>query len=208
MRSVHATRVKAPSSSLLRFLRLQTDNICFFSPNKTITPSPRSCPQSSVRSFPPRWRAVQAPARWLSTVPRRQAMVESSLLDLDFMRHEPRHHLLRHPPSWPTLTTSGRVTGQFSPEHRSFKRYRSSDNRPLLERLWHPRRKRPEGDLKPDDLPPLPGLLGDAGETTLGRSVVKASNELKLRCTEFDGNGNVTLVNGEFKKAALIARVR
>jgi len=42
----------------------------------------------------------------------------------------------------------------------------------------------------------------------LGRSLAgKASNELKLRCTEFDENGNVTLVNGEFKKSELIAKV-
>ena len=41
----------------------------------------------------------------------------------------------------------------------------------------------------------------------IGRSVAgKASNEMKLRCTEFDENGNVTLVNGEFKKSELIAR--
>ena len=42
----------------------------------------------------------------------------------------------------------------------------------------------------------------------LGRNLSgKASNELKLRCTEFDENGNVTLVNGEFKKSELIAKV-
>jgi hypothetical protein len=29
-----------------------------------------------------------------------------------------------------------------------------------------------------------------------------------LRCTEFDENGNVTLVNGEFRKSELIAKVR
>lgn len=33
-----------------------------------------------------------------------------------------------------------------------------------------------------------------------------ASNDLKLRCTEFDSNGNVTLVSGEFKKSELIAK--
>ena len=30
--------------------------------------------------------------------------------------------------------------------------------------------------------------------------------DLKLRCTEFDGNGSVTLVSGEFKKSELIAK--
>ena len=43
----------------------------------------------------------------------------------------------------------------------------------------------------------------------IGRGLAaKASNELKLRCTEVDGNGVVTLVNGEFKKSELIAKVR
>jgi hypothetical protein len=35
---------------------------------------------------------------------------------------------------------------------------------------------------------------------------LKPSTELKLRCTEFDENGNVVLVNGEFKKQELIAK--
>ncbi|MCJ1251193.1 magnesium ion transporter [Trapelia coarctata] len=46
----------------------------------------------------------------------------------------------------------------------------------------------------------------DGGGATVGRAVGKAPNELKLRCTEFDENGKVTLVNGEFKKSELIAK--
>jgi len=48
-------------------------------------------------------------------------------------------------------------------------------------------------------------LDDDAG---LGGRIIKPSSELKLRCTEFDENGNVTLVNGEFRKSELIAKVR
>ena len=33
---------------------------------------------------------------------------------------------------------------------------------------------------------------------------MKPSHDLRLRCTEFDGNGNVTLVNGEFRKSELM----
>lgn len=79
----------------------------------------------------------------------------------------------------------------------------------LREGFW--RRLRPSSgntanrNLRQDDLPPLQGFLeGDAG---LGGRIVKPSNELKLRCTEFDENGNVTLVNGEFRKHELIAKV-
>lgn len=52
-------------------------------------------------------------------------------------------------------------------------------------------------------------MLDDTdGGLSLARALAaKASNELRLRCTEFDMNGNVTLMNGEFKKSELIARV-
>ncbi|KAI7200088.1 cora-domain-containing protein [Hortaea werneckii] len=59
-------------------------------------------------------------------------------------------------------------------------------------------------NLLQDDLPPLPGFLDDS--VGLGGRKIKPSNELKLRCTEFDENGNVTLVNGEFRKSELIAK--
>ena len=36
----------------------------------------------------------------------------------------------------------------------------------------------------------------------------KAALEPRLRCTEVDENGNVILLDGEFKKSELIARVR
>lgn len=51
---------------------------------------------------------------------------------------------------------------------------------------------------------PLSSFLDESAG--LGR-IAKPVNELKLRCTEFDENGRVTLVNGEFKKSELIAKV-
>lgn len=53
------------------------------------------------------------------------------------------------------------------------------------------------------NLPPLASFLDDAQSP--GR-ILKASTEPRLRCTEFDKNGNVTVVNGEFKKTELIAK--
>ncbi len=41
---------------------------------------------------------------------------------------------------------------------------------------------------------------------SLGR-IMRPANELKMRCTELDEHGNVTLVSGEFKKSELIAKV-
>lgn len=85
----------------------------------------------------------------------------------------------------------------------------SDDAKTWLRMLWGVKQKgrRP---LKPSDLPGT-RAYDEAAETSmfnLGRSMsVKAANEPKLRCTEFDENGNVVLVNGEFKKTELIAKV-
>lgn len=64
-----------------------------------------------------------------------------------------------------------------------------------------PRQRDPR--LKANDLPPFPDGSSEMGAPVLGRTT-KAANELKLRCTQFDENGNVTLVNGEYKKQDLI----
>jgi magnesium transporter len=71
---------------------------------------------------------------------------------------------------------------------------------------WQQVRPKKTAPLQPNDLPPLPRLLDDAGAASLGR-IVKPTNELRMRCTEFDGDGKVTLVNGAFKKSELIAKV-
>jgi magnesium transporter len=58
--------------------------------------------------------------------------------------------------------------------------------------------------------PPLPfkdTIDTPVGFDSLGR-MTRAANELKMRCTELDEQGNVTMVSGEFKKSELIARVR
>jgi len=65
-------------------------------------------------------------------------------------------------------------------------------------------RQKPVGPLQPNDIPAASGFLDD--NASLSR-IVKPINELQLRCTEFDENGNVTLVNGAFKKSELIAKV-
>jgi magnesium transporter len=63
--------------------------------------------------------------------------------------------------------------------------------------------------LKPDDLP----CSDDVGELNSMFSAprmqtAKAALEPRLRCTEVDENGKVILVDGEFKKSELIAKVR
>lgn len=50
---------------------------------------------------------------------------------------------------------------------------------------------------------------GDTSMFSLGRHIsAKAAAQPKLRCTELDENGNVSMASGEFKKSELIAKVR
>ncbi|KAH3908635.1 hypothetical protein HBI56_074980 [Parastagonospora nodorum] len=54
--------------------------------------------------------------------------------------------------------------------------------------------------------PPTEDAPGSTGfGSSLGR-IMRPANELKMRCTELDEHGNVTLVSGEFKKSELIAK--
>ncbi|KZF20817.1 cora-domain-containing protein [Xylona heveae TC161] len=94
-------------------------------------------------------------------------------------------------------------------------RHSSSDTRvPWLRRLFEfkagKKDKYPARGSRHQLSPPRPSFLDDGTESSIssaGRGLaLKAPNELKLRCTEFDENGNVTLVNGEFRKAELIAK--
>lgn len=195
--------VRAPSSTLLRILRTQSENFCFFTQNTQANGYTNTTP---LRRIPPEKTLPrgQPSRRYFSTSPCPQATVEASVLNLDFLR-----------PAWkaepPTFTWSGQAVASAHQLRNSLNRTRhaSTDTWPLLRRLWGFNRRKSADALKRNDLPSFPGFLGDGAETTLGRSIAgKASNELKLRCTEIDGNGNVTLVNGEFRKAELIAKVQ
>ena len=202
MRPAPGLTVSAPSSSLLRFLRAQSEQICFFTPSRAAT-----CQNPQTRTTPsnqqPR-NAFLTGTRSLTTTRRHQANVESSLLNLDFLRPAAKHVL----PNFLTLESAQRPWAAFPPRIAPTYRHGSTDSRPLLGRLWK-QEKRKEKSLKPTDLPPLPSFLDEFGGTNLGRNKTgKPGNELKLRCTEFDANGNVTLMDGEFKKSELIAKVR
>ncbi|KAF7717890.1 Uncharacterized protein PECH_002710 [Penicillium ucsense] len=82
----------------------------------------------------------------------------------------------------------------------------STNRRPLLRRLLDLRRGKV---VDPKNHRNTNQAVTDEGTElfNLGRGLAaKASNELRLRCTEFDKSGNVTLVNGEFRKSELIAK--
>ncbi|KAF2465988.1 cora-domain-containing protein [Lindgomyces ingoldianus] len=76
-------------------------------------------------------------------------------------------------------------------------------------RVWHLWGSGKHRTTKPreEHTSPLTSFLDDNGGGLggLGR-VTRPTNELKLRCTELDEQGNVTMVSGEFKKSELIAK--
>ncbi len=195
------------SISLPRMLRSQTQKKSFFTPSLISISVLHSnwLPQPLSRRYGN--TLCWSSARHSSTSHYHQAIVEASILNLDFLRPSHRKGNWNSPdlapPSSHNIRTSPRPlrigTGC---------RHVSKRSRSFLQWCWPPTKKPGESALRPDDLPLLPSFLNDANGSILGRSKVgKPSNELKLRCTEVNENGDVTLVNGEFKKSELIAKV-
>ncbi|KAL8626486.1 hypothetical protein Q9189_007813, partial [Teloschistes chrysophthalmus] len=184
--------VPAPSFDLLRFLRSQAEDLWFFSPNtKTVHPRPlirKPFRRNTLNSFP-------HPARAFGTTKPCRTTLEASLWNFDLLRHPPRHE-----------DAAARTSAALAPPNRSLARHASTEDTSLLGRLWEKRRKASTA-IKDEQTTPLPSLLEDPNATTYGRSKAgKAANELRLRCTEINEHGDVTLVNGEFKKSELIAK--
>ncbi|KAL8773514.1 MAG: hypothetical protein Q9209_001618 [Squamulea sp. 1 TL-2023] len=201
MNGAYKTHIPAPSSSLLRFLRSQVEETCFFSSNTRIERCPPSSQKVCRVSNRSTLNGLPSSTRSFGTSQLRPATVESSFLNLDFLKHPPRQD--NTTTRIPTTTSSA---GSPQDWGGSPVRHASTEDHPLLRRLWD-KSRRTHPVLKEGDLPPLPGFLDENNGTSLGRGKAgKAANELKLRCTEINENGDVTLVNGEFKKSELIAK--
>ncbi|KAI9809317.1 MAG: magnesium ion transporter [Sarcosagium campestre] len=204
----------APSSNLLKFLKAQSESRSFPSPKPrngiwTADRVPRRV-QCQRQHFPYRtWPLPSSRVRTLSTSSHRAASIRpgSPNAKVDIPRLS---HMTNMTPTGSQCQTrsSAPLSMPWINLQRSGIRQASTGHRPWLKRIMDLGRGKTSGRSKPEDYPA--GFLGDATETppvSFGRSVSgKASNELKLRCTEFDECGNVTLVNGEFKKSELIAK--
>lgn len=198
--------VSAPSSSLLRFLRSQSEEICCFTTNPAVAVRQRH-QNRALRESSNKTTRLRLPSsvRNFATSQRRGASVEVSRWTADSLRRAPVQKVFKVP-AFATTTRPGTLVSFDSHAESIHRRYASIDTWPLLNRIF--KQRKADSALKPNDLPPLPSFLDDAAGTTLGRNKPgKGSNELKLRCTELNENGNVTLVNGEFKKSELIAKV-
>ncbi|RHZ57577.1 magnesium ion transporter, partial [Aspergillus turcosus] len=118
-----------------------------------------------------------------------------------------RSHSSPRPQIWLCTGQAGRSSSIFPFSNAQYSRSVSTKSRPLLRRLFDLGRSKSAADKH--NPRGGPALIDDAteGGFNIGRGLAaKVSNELRLRCTEFDKNGNVTLVNGEFKKSELIAK--
>ncbi|KAK9776342.1 putative Magnesium transporter [Seiridium cardinale] len=189
-----SARLPVPSLGLLRFLRSQSENMSFFSPNHA---SAHHFGHASRRALCSARRQLKAPAQ---DPYRQETQLQASLLNLQ--------HLL--PNRAPKVYRLPRSQQSISPASSLGVRYKSSSDScgpTLRERLWGPRMRKISSELKPDD---LPAHEEDSDTTSIFNTrrqrAQQAALEPRLRCTEVDENGNAILVDGEFKKTELIAR--
>ncbi|KAJ5529332.1 Magnesium transporter MRS2/LPE10 [Penicillium freii] len=179
-------RLSAPSASLLRFLRSQSG----FSAALSACAYPRRL-ASRDKGF------STGPSPKFSSWTRLDAPHSPATLDTTiFSNQHGKPNLAR-----------ATVSPALVPKQLKFSRYASTKSRSFLRRLFDLKRGK-ACDYK-NQGPTNPGLMdeGTEGMFNIGRSLsAKASNELRIRCTEFDINGDVTLVNGEFRKQELIAK--
>lgn len=198
MASLHSP---VPSIALLRFLRLQSENLSFFSPNHNTSSRLRQTTRR-VLCAAKRYQRDSSQALCAADSPQ-DAPLQAGILDLDSLIQTRRYGAPRNvrQKSLPYFVPNIGV------------RYNSSDRPPTpcrqtwREKLWGFGMGKSAKPLEPDDLPDVEGG-GDANSmfNTRRQLSQKAALEPRLRCTEVDENGNVILVDGEFKKSELIAR--
>lgn len=185
-----------PSKALLRFLQSQTDAICQ--------------PQFRGGNSPCRKLTPFSQRRLISTSQSRCYGTPRSYIDDLFSRNRDKCKALPAPKSYLSNVRSSRhASSDTSPAH-----YLKPS---LWNRIFHRSRIRKEREQRENSAGPLPDYSfsnnGSYEETSaqlfnLSRALSRnpAGTELRLRCTEFDKNGSVTLVSGEFKKSELIAK--
>ncbi|KAL1955581.1 hypothetical protein VTO42DRAFT_8384 [Malbranchea cinnamomea] len=204
MVSPASLRPSAPSASLLRFLRLQSD--AYYSSthhHHQNTPAFPRC-RNQRRTFSAQCQLSIGDVQKGSRVPRGttppcMVALEASLFPPQGLRLKRLRYI--YDPSNSKRNPAYQTSRSFSAS--------SKKSRNLFRRLLGLERQPVQEKLRPDDLP-VNQTVEDGYEGNMfniGRGLAaKASNEPRLRCTELDGNGNVTLVNGEFKKTELIAK--
>lgn len=189
MKSIPVSKFAAPSPLVLSFLRQQVR--CAFGPARTPCAAPKGqrCgyattdTRSSADAGATALSKSLAPRRGVSRMTKPDTVLSPSQ----------------------TFTRSATNLQHSSPSHR--RRFSTTS----FSKAWQLFGGR-KPSRSPSLSPPLPlsDVMGDApipiGFESLGR-MTRSANELKMRCTELDDQGNVTMVSGEFKKSELIAKV-
>ncbi|RVX69375.1 hypothetical protein B0A52_06971 [Exophiala mesophila] len=168
-----------PSKSLLRFLRHQSQSLCV------------------LQSSPPQAAYKPSLCRALSTSPSRPGRKSGSSLDDIWSRSRETCKALPAPKHTPPTPPQIRKASTESHSLGFWRRW--IRHRQALGRSKHPPNSPPSNGGQDDTSAQLFNL-----SRTLARNAAGA--DLKLRCTEFDANGSVTLVSGEFRKSELIAK--
>ncbi|KAK8070976.1 inner membrane magnesium transporter MRS2 [Apiospora hydei] len=193
-------RLPVPSRGLLRFLRLQTENLSFFSQNHG-----QLGPHSSGVFCAAR-KQLRPSRTGCASLGQDGPRLHSSLVNLEQLLQK------RTPRASPNPRP--RQSTLFSTENGA--RWGSSDQQSdptackqtWQEKLWGNRpRKPPASTLKPEDIPETDGEGENNSMFNKRRQLSsKAALEPRLRCTEVDENGDAVLVDSEFKKSELVAR--
>jgi magnesium transporter len=177
-------RLPVPSARLIRFLRQQTESLSFFSSNHDASLS------NGKATRRPQCASLYRPVPLQAGVLNFQSLVPARNLRTLGSKRLPY--------------ASISLRRQHNPPDRQ-----PTPCKPAWQEwLWGFGTRRPGRPLEPDDLPEVDrdGNTNSMFNTRRQLSQ-KAASEPRLRCTEVDENGNVILVDSEFKKSELIARV-
>jgi magnesium transporter len=198
-----------PSSTLLKFLKSQSENISFFSPN----PRPgftfdHAAPRGPLLRSCVAKSTPKSSARYLTTTTPRRATVEAGFLNLEFLFPRSAISTLHTKQAQPRSTPRIKKLEYQYQGTLLAQRSASTGSQKWHQKLWGMKSLKGARPLHPDDLPVTMYDGEDTSMFSLGRHIsAKAAAQPKLRCTELDENGNVVLASGEFKKSELIAKV-
>ena len=203
--------IPVPSAALLRFLKHQTEAFPFFTSNSTsglqISLAQRACKW---------WRKT---SHGTDSRPTSGSLIQGNVLSAlreNFQQWRKGQSDCMAPDHLPCQSLCSSIlylphrlpTSHAAVPSRTISQ-RAQNRADILERrsrwrLWKMGRRPDNDPMRPDDLPTLGSFLDDGAG--FGR-ILKPTADLRLRCTELDEKGNVTLVSGEFKKSELIQKV-
>ncbi|EXF84650.1 CorA-like Mg2+ transporter [Colletotrichum fioriniae PJ7] len=210
-----AMQTRVPSTSLLRFLRAQTE-ASIFSRNQGIEGA--ACISRCGGSPRPAAQNPRCLARRTQKTGTRSLSTATTTTTTSCGRPElhittTAARISRRPRALEPLATAASPSPSTAVALFSTTRARQDAcgddpsaprRRTWKEKLWGIRSWGGAKALKPNDLP----FHDEGGSMFNNRRVLtaKAALEPRLRCTEVDENGEVILVDGEFKKTELIAK--